>query len=86
MKEGTGREIIGGLLDVLVNPIVPAALKGGLGWVGKLTPNAPRLAKNALGVGLGGAAYEAGTTFGKGEPVSEAIKHGAEGALFWGWD
>lgn len=84
MKEGTGREIIGGLLDVLVNPIVPAALKGGLGWVGKLTPNAPRLAKNALGVGLGGAAYEAGTTFGKGEPVSEAVKHGAEGALFWG--
>ena len=84
VKEGTAREVTGGLLDVLANPLVPPALKGGTSWAVKALPKAGKLAQSTIGTALGGGAYEAGTSLGKGATVEEAAKHGGQGALWWG--
>lgn len=84
MKEGTGRNILGGTLDVLANPLIPASLKGGVGWAEKLLPQAGNLTKRVVGTGLAGGAYETGTGLGNNEAGGEAAKRGLEGAAFWG--
>ena len=84
MKEGTAREMIGGTLDVLANPIVPGLLKGGGKVAGKVLPKAGELGKRALGTGLGGGAYESGVAYGEGDSAGESLTKGCRRSRFLG--